>query len=95
MAVRWHVLVGERHRLFYVRGTELAVAMVPGMGSRFQLCDHRTITQGDSGIEYDREICVRDAASVSDAEVKDGIRPRIVARFPSAAEAVAWCAQQP
>ncbi len=73
------------------KGTELAQAIVPGTHSRFAVVETRTReADGFPGVCYR----VRDAATVSDADVRDGKRPAIVARFDNANDAVVWCQQQ-
>lgn len=89
--LNWRTVTNSRDAKFMVRGTELSVAIVPDTLHRFQLCEIRTVIRGDEGIEYDREYHVRDAHSVSDAEVRDKVRPRVVAKFASEAEALQFC----
>ena len=42
-------------------------------------------------VEHDRAYVVRDASTVSDAQVRDGVRPSIVARFDDLDEAIDFC----
>lgn len=90
----WKTITNSRDNRFMVRGTELSIAIVPDTAHRFQLCEIRTVARGDDGMEYDREYAVRDAHSVSDADVRNRVRPHIVARFETEDEAVSWCRQQ-
>lgn len=94
-ALRWRTVTGERDSRFLVRGTELATAVVPNCSHRFVLCEHRVVGRDDMGATFDREYRVRDAHGVSDAQVRERVRPPIVARFDTEAEALAWCAAQP
>lgn len=93
-ALRWRTVTGKRDSRFLVRGTELATAVVPGCSHRFVLCEIRAYPSGNYA-EPDRAYCVRDAHGVTDAQVRERVRPPIVARFDTEAEALAWCAAQP
>jgi hypothetical protein len=92
--LRWHSRIGENHRLFMVEGTELACAVVPNTSHRFVLCELRTFVRENDHLVPDRIIAIRDAASVSDAEVAKRIRPRIVARFAGVDDALAYCRKE-
>lgn len=83
----WQPLPYRQDR-FFVRGTELAVAIVPGTLSRFAVYETRGAP--DAGQPGDVFYAVRDAATVSDDDVRNGRRPAIVARFPEPDAAVAW-----
>jgi hypothetical protein len=74
-----------------VKGQELSVAIVPDCLSRFAISEVRVYNP--DGFP-DRAYAVRDASSVSDAEVRAGKRSRVVARFPDEAAAVAYCRAQ-
>lgn len=89
-ALRWRTLVRERDSRFLTKGTELANAVVPNSLHRFVLCELRAYPDGYGA--PDREYAVRDAHGVTDAQVRDGVRPPIVSRHPTEAEALAWCA---
>lgn len=69
-----------------VKGTELAMAFVPGTRSRFAICETR-------GIDADRMPCLvyrlRDAETVSDAEVRAGVRPKVIGVYPEPEQAIA------
>lgn len=71
-----------------VKGTELSIAIVPNTLSRFQLCE---IRQYDIEGNADRYYAVRDAQTVSDMQVAEGIRPSIVAFFNKFEDALAFC----
>lgn len=79
----WHTTIPSNHPKFMVKGTELAT-LVCGQYSRFQICEHRCY---DIAGFADRNYAVRDAQTVTDAEVKQGIRPKIIARFNTLEEA--------
>lgn len=71
-----------------IKGTALAQAIVPGTRSRFAVVEVRTReADGFPGVRYS----VRDAHTVSDADIRDGKTPREVARFDGVIEAVEWC----
>lgn len=93
IALNWRSVVRPRDSRFLVKGTELATAVVPNSNHRFVLCELRSYPDGYDA--PDREYAVRDAAAVTDAQVRDRVRPPIVARFPCEADALAWCAAQP
>lgn len=63
---------------FLVKGTELSVALVPGTQSRFQVCEVRSY---GADRQPDRVYYLRDANTVTDAEVAAGVRPKVVGRF--------------
>lgn len=92
--MHWRTTTPRNSHQFLTKGTELASAVVPNTAHRFMLCEVRTIQRVGGEVEFDREYCVRDAASVSDAEVRSGVRPRIVARFDDPDVAVAYCLAQ-
>lgn len=83
-ALNWRTVTGSRHPQFLVNGTELSNALC-GRNSRFQICEIRC---RDEERYPDCWYAVRDAESVSDAEVKAGKRPPIVARFRGLDEAL-------
>lgn len=92
-ALRWRTMVRDRDASFFVKGTELANAIVPGTSHRFMLCEVRAYPTGNYQ-EPDREYLVRDAHGVSDAQVAERVRPPVVSRHPTEAAALAWCADQ-
>ena len=61
-----------------VKGTELNQAIVPGNLSRYALVEVRTY---DKDGHADRGYSVRDAATVTDAEVAEGKKPKQIAFF--------------
>lgn len=71
---------------FLVKGTEIAQAIVPGSLSRFAIVETRSIGQDRMpALVY----CLRDAATVSDAQVCAGERPHIVGVYAEPEMAVA------
>lgn len=73
----WRTITPSNNPKFTVKGTELAQAIVPGTNSRFAIVEVRTI---DADRFLSVTYYVRDAKTVSDAEVRDGIKPKIVFR---------------
>ena len=88
--LNWRSVTNSNDCKFMVKGTELAVAIVPGTFSRFQVCEVRSY---DKDNHADGRYLVRDAHTVSDAEVKAGVRPRIVANVATLDEALKFCQQ--
>lgn len=88
--LHWRTITPAHDDRFLVKGAELSCAIVPHTGHRFALCELRTYTADD----YDREYAVRDAHAVSDADIHEGRRPPIVARFADIDAALAWCSQE-
>ena len=86
----WRTVTGSNHPKFMVKGTELSVCLAPDTRSRFQLCEVRSY---DATGQADRRYLVRDAHTVSDAEVKAGIRPRVVANCATLDEALNYVRQ--
>lgn len=89
--MHWRTITPSTSSQFLTKGAELACAVVPNTSHRFMICEVRTIKRIGGEFEFDRQYCVRDAASVSDAEVRNGVRPHIVARFDEPDAAVAYC----
>ena len=87
----WRPVTPSNSPKFLVKGTELNTMIVPGTLSRFQICEVRTY---DADRHADRGYVVRDADTVTDAQVAKGIRPSIVARFDDELAALTWCAEQ-
>jgi hypothetical protein len=94
--LNWRTVTNERDSRFMVKGTELSRAIIPGFNSRFMLYDVRCYVWCDASQrnEADRTYCIRDAATVSDEQVRDGVRPAIVWRGESEEEAILWCKTQ-
>jgi len=89
---QWRNVTPSNDPRFLVNGTELNNAIVPGTLSRFQLCETRTYDRLTR--THDRQYVIRDAATVTDEQVREGKRSAIVARFPDELAAIEWCAQQ-
>lgn len=77
---------------YFVMGTEIAAAYVPGTSSRFAV--YETRGQPFDGHAGDVYYTVRDAYTVTDEAVREGARAKVVARFESADEAVIWAQAQ-
>ena len=89
--LEWASVTSSRDSRFMVKGVELANAIVPETLCRFQVCEHRAYTaQREPDVIYR----VRDAETVSDAQVRDGIRPAIVQSFKTLESALDWCKSQ-
>jgi hypothetical protein len=86
----WRTVTHSQDSRFMVTGTELSRTIVPGTLSRFQICEHRSY---DIDRMPDRRYAIRDAATVSDEQVREGVRPRIVQWFPDELAALEWCAK--
>jgi hypothetical protein len=71
---------------FLVKGTEIAQAIVPGTLSRFAIVETRALDASRMPALVYR---LRDAATVSDAQVKVGERPHIVGVYAEPDQAVA------
>lgn len=87
--LNWQTITPSSSPRFLIRGTEMAAALC-GHWNRFQIVETRTYDGQHSGTRYD----VRDAATVSDADVKAGKRPAIVAWFDNPDDAVIFCQGQ-
>jgi hypothetical protein len=86
--LNWRGLDYPKDKFFH-KGTELAYALC-GAHSRFQIVETRCFTD-DPQDRYGLHFCVRDAATVSDAQVREGKRPAIARTFEDLDEAIAWC----
>jgi hypothetical protein len=84
----WRNVTPSNHPKFFVNGTELNTLLVPGTNSRYQLCEIRC--RGADGFP-DRRYAVRDAATVTDAQVREGKRSEIVAWFDHEDSALNFC----
>lgn len=89
--MEWRPVTPSNHPKFMVKGTELSAAIVPGTLSRFQICEVRAY---DADGHADRKCVVRDAATVTDAQVREGKRSAIVKWFDDELSALEWCAEQ-
>jgi hypothetical protein len=69
----WRTLIGHRNPRFMVKGHELAVTLY-GPANRFAVYEVRTLTSDGPSCAYR----VRDAETVSDAEVRAGIGSRVI-----------------
>jgi hypothetical protein len=73
-----------------IKGTEFAQAIVPGTLSRFAICETRALAADGSP---DMLYRLRDAQTVSDADVARGIRPHVVGVYKDPQSAVSAALQ--
>lgn len=78
MTLNWRTIAGANHPRFLVKGTELASAVIPDCLSRFVVYEIRTY---DAENNADRCYVIRDAHTVSDDQLREGVRPAIIARL--------------
>jgi hypothetical protein len=97
----WRTICPSTNAAHLVRGTELEVSIPAGFLSRFAIYSVRRMewvsdpTLPAGGIwAHDVSYRVRDAATISDAEVKAGVRPKIVGEFKTLEEAEAFMLQR-
>lgn len=87
--LNWRSLCHSYESRYLVNGTELGVALC-GPQSRFAVYEIRC--RGADGFP-DRRYVVRDAAKISDADVKAGKRPPIVAQTDDYTKIESWIAR--
>lgn len=88
--LHWTTILSSSDPKFLVKGHELSQALY-GPNSRFAIIEVRTYDKDRfGGVRYR----VRDAVTVSDADVRKGKRPAIVHECPTLDQAVAWCDQK-
>jgi hypothetical protein len=90
--IAWRSITPSTHSAFMVKGTELSFGIVPDTCHRFGISEVRAFVMEGGELVPDRLYHVRDAQSVTDEEVRNRVRPRIVATFSSDLEALAYCA---
>lgn len=83
--LEWRGLAYDRAK-FFVKGTEFAAAFVPGTGYRFVIYETRG-GRDDAG-EPTLVYRLRDAETVTLAEVREGKQPAIVGVFAEPEQAV-------
>jgi hypothetical protein len=90
VSLNWHSLPYDPAK-FLVKGTEIAQAIVPGTLSRFAIVETRSIGEDRMPALVYR---LRDATTVSDADVRAGVRPHVVGVYaePDLAAAAALAA---
>lgn len=89
----WSSIIDSRSPKFLVKGHELAQALVVP-GYRFAIIEVRSQEIDENGVRYPgTRYRVRDAHTVSDADVKAGKRPGVVFDCQGFDEALAWCEQ--
>lgn len=77
MQLYWRSLPYAPHK-FMVVGTELSQAIVPNCNSRYAIVEVRRY---DENRQADRGYSIRDAATVSDEDIRNGKRPKQIAYF--------------
>jgi hypothetical protein len=83
----WRSLMDSRDPKFLVKGSELSQTIVPHTQSRFAIVETRCIeSDGQLGVMYR----VRDADTVTDAQIKEGKRPAIVHHTNTFEGAMEW-----
>ncbi len=88
MQVDWRTVRDHRDPKFMVKGYVLAVADYPGSQYRFLVEEVRAMNADRSmGIQYR----IRDAHTVSDAELLTGKRSEVVATVDTWVEVEAYC----
>lgn len=85
----WRTVTPSNDRKFMVKGAVLARAFAPNCHLRFMLEEIRAY---DTDGNADRSYRVRDAATVSDVQVREGKESLIVFRCATEAEALTFCA---
>lgn len=93
----WRTLCPTNDPKHLVRGTELESCIPDGFLSRFRIVSVRTVgwERDDTSLSggytvHDVKYRVYDAASVTDAEVREGIKPRSVGDFPTLEAALSF-----
>lgn len=99
--LNWRTVTSSRDPSYEKNGTELECAIVPGTRSRFQVCSIRKsrwvkddFAINGGYVELDCTYVVRDADTVSDADVKAGIRPHIVLVCTTLDDALKFCQER-
>lgn len=81
----WRTITPSNDQKRWVKGCELESCIPPGFLSRFRIVSIRVY---DADRNADVRYSVRDAATVTDAEVKAGKLPRSVGEFATLEEAL-------
>lgn len=87
MMLNWKTLVGSNDPKRYVKGTELEVAFPEGFQHRFAIYSVRTLDRDGT---CDARYRVRDASTVSDADVRSGKRPAVVIEVDTLDQIEEW-----
>jgi len=83
----WKSITPSNSPKYMVMGTELNY-MLAGVNSRYAIVEVRSY---DKDRNADRLYIIRDAHTVSDEDIKNGVRPKIVARFNFEDDALKYC----
>ena len=78
MELNWQPLTPSNSPKFMVKGTELNQAVCRLHNSRYAIVEVRTY---DVNRQADRGYSIRDAATISDEDIKNGKRPKQIAFF--------------
>lgn len=90
VALNWRTVTDSRSPKFFVKQTELAYALY--LNSRFAICEMRGAGRADGSFaDFYR---VRDAYTVSDAEVAKGVRAKVAFSCDTLEAALLWCDAQ-
>lgn len=96
----WRSIRNSRSSDYMVKGSELSVAVPPGHHSRYAIYEVRCFRPVEPAPiigprEYsDVRYHIRDAGAVSDAQVRDGVRPPVVFRADTLDECITWLASR-
>lgn len=102
MRLEWRTVTSSLSPAAKVRGTVLEQALAPGFLSRFAVQSVRTsryvaskeAQDGRGYVQLDCTYQIADAHTVSDAETREGISPRVVFKAETLEEIEAWLNSQ-
>lgn len=101
MQHNWRTLIPSREPAHMVRGSEIEMSIPDGQHFRFAIYAVRTTEWiKDAGhwaggyVSADCRYRIRDAATVTDAQVAANVRPSIVAEFATLDDAETWINSQ-
>lgn len=83
----WKSITPSNSPKFMVKGTELNY-MLAGKNNRYAIVEVRSY---DKDRMPDRVYAIRDAHTVSDEDIKNGVRPKVVAVFEFEDDALNFC----
>lgn len=89
--LNWRTICGSNDPRHLVKGTEIEVCYPAGYHNRFALYSVRTVSREGDHTVHDMRYRVRDAGTVSDAQVREGKRPDIVCEVDRLDDALAYC----
>lgn len=91
MELNWRTLTPSNSPKFMVKGTELNQALCRLHNSRYAIVEVRRYDQNGHA---DRGYSIRDATTVSDADVKAGKKPKQIAYFDYEDDAINFIKSQ-